>query len=86
MKNNLIKFAKIVFVSKIKLIFWLKWFENINFEQRLDKEIIYFKPPFIDKNNLLILSWYHKLPEWNFAFELKYIYEYPNWKIIEFRL
>lgn len=63
----------------------LSWFSvnEIDFYKIMANEIIYSKPPFLDENNLLILEWYYA-GDMKLSFNLKFIYEYPNWKLIWF--
>ncbi len=55
---------------------------KIDLEKIWNNEIIY-NPPFLDENSLLILEWYYA-GDIGLPFKLKYIYEYPNWKLVWF--
>ncbi|NDK08424.1 hypothetical protein EOM39_04215 [Candidatus Gracilibacteria bacterium] len=56
---------------------------KIDLEKIIINEIVYSKPPFLDQNNLLVLEGYYT-GEVKLSFSLKFIYEYPNWKLVGF--
>ena len=59
--------------------------DKVNFPEIIRNEIIYTIPPFIDENNLLTLEWSYT---WDtiIKFQLKFIYEHPEWKIVIFNI
>jgi hypothetical protein len=55
--------------------------KNIDLTIIENKTPIYKEKPYLDKNELLVLEGYYSTKPYTVNFRLKYIYEYPVWKL-----
>ncbi len=56
---------------------------KVDINDIIKKDIVYSKPPYINKDKLLVLEWYYQSTPL-LSFVLKFTYEHPDWKIAWF--